>query len=140
MTDVPDSTPDYDTEKADKYFTCQCNPPFIADRGEAGLFAHRIPIDCMTAEDWQRVARAKQERATQVWVVSVEGDQDCGYANDGAIGVFANISDAWGLASSAADAFIENRRDWDPDPYYKVDDEGIHLERGSYLVKEFNVG
>ena len=124
---------------AEEYFTCQCNPPFEAERGDGkGPWAHRIPIDCMTAEDWQRVARSKQERSATVYVVSVVGDQDCGYENDGAVGVFTNKPDAWKLATDLSEAFLGGR-DWDSDPYYDVDGEGIHLERGSYLVKEFSV-
>ena len=68
----------------ESYFTCQCNPP--VETGENWPI-HRIPIDCMTAEDWQRTARAKQERAVTVWVVNVIGDEDCGAPNEGAIGV-----------------------------------------------------
>ncbi len=99
---------------------------------------HRIPIDCMTAEDWKRVAEARQERATQVWVVSVEGDTDCGYDNQGAIGVYQFKNDAWAEALKQAQAFIDGR-DWDTDPYYQVDEGGVHLERGDYYVKELNV-
>ena len=127
------------TGPAAEYFTCKCNPPFEKEREPGSLYAHRIPIDCMTAEDWQRVARVKQERASQVWVVSVEGDMDCGYANDGAIGVFADAPAAWAKAHTAAQAFLAER-DWDTDPSYRVNAEGIYLENGSYLVKEFNVG
>ena len=123
---------------ANEYFTCQCNPPPEGSDQDGYLLMHRIPIDCMTALDWQTLARAKQERSAQVWVVSVEGDTDCGYSNDGAIGVFANISDAWKLAMTASEEFLGE--DAERSRYYKIDEEGVHLERGSYLVKKFNVG
>ena len=126
-------------DAAEQYFTCQCSPPFETVREPGSLYAHRIPIDCMTAEDWQRVARAKQWRAATVYVVSVEGDQDCGYENEGAIAVYANAPGAWKAANLAAEAFLEERADWDKDPTYDVDDEGIHLEKGSYYVKKMTV-
>ena len=85
----------------DDYFTCQCNPP-VAPMGDDAWPLHRIPVDCMTAEDWQRVARAKQERAKTVWVVSVIGDEDCGAPNEGAIGVFEHKPAAWALAMERA--------------------------------------
>jgi hypothetical protein len=81
----------------DDYFTCQCNPP---DNREG--YAHRIPIDCMTAEDWQRVARERQTRAKTVWVVSVIGDEDCGAPNEGAVGVFEFKAQAWADAMNRA--------------------------------------
>ncbi len=84
------------------YFTCQCNPPFEKEREEGSFYAHRIPIDCMTAEDWQRSARRKQKRAETVWVVNVIGDEDCGAPNDGAIGVFEHKAQAWALAMDQA--------------------------------------
>ena len=83
----------------ESYFTCQCNPP--VETGENWPI-HRIPIDCMTAEDWQRTARAKQERAVTVWVVNVIGDEDCGAPNEGAIGVFEHKPAAWKLAMERA--------------------------------------
>ncbi len=83
------------------YFTCKCNPS-VANMTDDTWPLHRIPIDCMTAEDWQRVAREKQERAATVWVVSVIGDEDCGAPNEGAIGVFENKPAAWLLAMTRA--------------------------------------
>ncbi len=89
------------------YFTCQCNPP-VAALGSDEWPLHRIPIDCMTAEDWQRVARKKQERAVTVWVVSVIGDEDCGAPNEGAIGVFQHKPAAWGLAMERANEIVSD--------------------------------
>ena len=86
----------------DDYFTCQCNPPPESSDQDGYLLMHRIPVDCMTAEDWQRVAREKQERAVTVWVVNVIGDEDCGAPNDGAIGVFEHKPAAWALAMEKA--------------------------------------
>lgn len=125
-------------EGSEEYFTCKCNPKPDHPIVEGELLMHRIPIDCMTAEDWQRVARAKQERAKTVYVVSVEGDVDCNYDNDGAISVHVNKPDAWAEAHKLAFLFL-NGRGWDTDPSYRVDGEGIHLERGDYLVKEMTV-
>lgn len=125
-------------EGMEEYFTCRCNPPFETEREDGSFYAHRIPIDCMTAEDWKQVAQARQERAKTVYVVSVEGDVDCNYDNDGATSVHVNKPDAWAEAHKLAQAFISGR-EWDTDPSYKVDDEGIHLERGDYLVKEMTV-
>ncbi len=121
--------------KSAEYFTCQCNPPVV--QGHDGLY-HRVPIDCMTAEDWQRVARAKQERAVTVWVVEVNGDSDCGGPNDGAIAVYAHKSDAWEKAFMEAQRFI-NDREWDTNPEYNVTEDGINVYRGSFNVKEMHV-
>ena len=106
------------------YFTCKCNPPFEKWRddengGEPHLWAHRVPIDCMTAEDWQRVARQKQERAVTVWVVSVIGDEDCGAPNDGAIGVFENKMAAWKVAMDRASEITDDDVD--------VREDSIHM-------------
>ncbi len=134
---------DYDEEKAAKYFTCQCNPAFESQRPDengvlGGLWAHRIPIDCMTAEDWKRVAQAKQERAKTVWVVTVVGDEDCGAANDGLIDVYANKNDAWSRAFQKAQEHVRERS-WDSDPEYDVSEEGISLYRSDVLVTKTEV-
>ena len=125
-------------EESAKYFTCQCNPPFESVREEGSFWAHRVPIDCMTAEDWKRVAEARQERAVQVWVVESNGDSDCGGTNDGVLGVYEHKSDAWTRAFSEAQQYINNR-DWDKDPEYNVTEEGIELYASSINVKEMNV-
>ncbi len=134
---TPEQMEEWEASSAE-YFTCQCNPPFEAVREEGSFYAHRIPIDCMTAEDWQRVAEARQERAVQVWVVESNGDSDCGGANDGVFGVYANKSDAWEKAFMEAQRFI-SEREWDKDPEYNVTEEGIELYRSSINVKEMNV-
>ena len=97
---------------------------------------HRVPIDCMTAEDWQRAAKAKQERAATVYVVNHIGDQDCGWDNPGVIGVFGNPQDAWEAATAAAKAEALNMND----DYWRVDEKGIHLGRGEVEVKKMHVG
>ena len=124
-------------ESSAKYFTCQCNPP-VAPMGDDAWPLHRIPIDCMTAEDWQRVARARQERAVTVYVVESNGDSDCGGTNDGVLGVYEHKSDAWEKAFMEAQRYI-SEREWDKDPDYNVTEEGIELYRGSINVKEMNV-
>ncbi len=121
---------------SDEYFTCQCNPP--RDVVRIGWLMHRIPIDCMTAEDWKRVAEARQERATTVYVVEANGDSDCGGPNDGVLGVYANKSDAWEKAFMEAQRY-NNNRDWDKDPEYNVTEDGIDVYRGSFNVKEMSV-
>ena len=125
--------------KPDEFFTCQCNPPFVADRGEAGLFAHRIPIDCMTAEDWQRVARAKQERAKTVYVVTSIGDQDCGFPNEGVLGVFAHEKEAWVMAFDTATRYTTPDSTGYSVDWGGVSDEGIEIGRGDILVQEMMV-
>jgi len=120
----------------DEFFTCKCNPPFVADRGEAGLFAHRIPIDCMTAEDWQRVAQAKQERAATVYVVTSLGDQDCGFPNEGLLGVFVEMQAAWLTAFETAEAYRSS--DYSP-TFTGVTAEGISFERGMIYVEKKEV-
>ena len=105
------SLDDLTDPKRNDYFTCQCNPPPEGSDEEGYLMMHRIPIDCMTAEDWQRVARAKQERAVTVWVVSVIGDEDCGAPNDGAIGVFENKAAAWKVAMDRANEITDDDLD-----------------------------
>ncbi len=111
MTDINLDTgaPSWETSQATKdYFTCQCNPPFETEREEGSLYAHRIPIDCMTAEDWQRVARTKQERAATVWVVTVLGDVDCGAPNEGVIGVYESKTWAWKVAMLRASEITDD--------------------------------
>lgn len=128
----------YDEEAAEAYFTCQCNPPFEKwrdgeDGGEPHLYAHRVPIDCMTAEDWQRIARAKQDHAATVWVVEVNGDIDCGYPNDGVIGIFENAEKAWAVAMLTAQANNGGSDEWE------VSEEGINIGRADVFVKKLEV-
>ncbi len=136
MTDKPDTPiqPPIPPFEEDEYFTCQCNPPFESQR-EDGFYAHRIPIDCMTAEDWQRVARAKPERAKTVYVVTSLGDQDCGFPNEGVLGVFVEEKDAWTLAFATGSKYAgSGRLDWGG-----VSGEGIELGRGDILVQKMEV-
>ena len=125
------------TNPTDDYFTCQCNPP-VAPMTDDAWPLHRIPIDCMTAEDWQRVAREKQERAVTVWVVTSVGDSDCGGINEGLHGVYSGSVEAWSSAMAVAHQYVDNR-DWDDDPEWDVTNEGIDLYRGSVLVTETTV-
>ncbi len=109
----------------DDYFTCQCNPPPESSDQDGYLLMHRIPVDCMTAEDWQRVAREKQKRAATVWVVTSVGDSDCGGINKGLHGVYSGSVEAWTAAMAVAHEYVEDR-DWDKDPEFDVTDEGTY--------------
>ena len=122
----------------DEYFTCQCNPPVPETNDPDRLIMHRIPIDCMTAEDWKRVAQARQERAVTVWVVTSVGDSDCGGINEGLHGVYSGPNKAWAAAMAVAQGYVDDR-DWDDDPEWEVTDEGIELYRSSVLVTETTV-
>ncbi len=119
----------------DDYFTCQCNPP-VAQMGDEAWPLHRIPIDCMTAEDWQRVAREKQVRAKTVYVVSVIGDEDCGWPNDGVIGVFENRTPAWRLAMDRAEEINEEHSA----DHLSMEEDRVRLERADIYVTEMKVG
>ena len=134
--DLETSMTTLSTKSSDEYFTCQCNPPFETERKPGSFYAHRIPIDCMTAEDWQRLAREKQTRAKTVYVVSVVGDEDCGWPNDGAIGVFENRTPAWRLAMDRAEEINEKHSADD----LNMEENRVRLERADIYVTEMEVG
>ncbi len=96
---------------------------------------HRIPIDCMTAEDWKRVAQERQIIAKTVYAVVSLGDSDCGFPNEGVLGVFSEESAARALALAVATRY--NEPDWIA--WGGVSEGGISVGRGDVLVQKIEV-
>lgn len=80
------------------------------------------------------MAQAKQERAATVYTVSWIGDEDCGFPNDGVIGVYDNYPQAWEKAIAGAISYHSELG-----RAFAVTEKGIELDRGTVRVEEWLV-